>query len=172
MFSSMFLGMVQVALTHQPLESFSMLWAVLIDYILGLLSSPHVLLAMVSNFVLDNCGFPIRGLSFPLSMLGVGLSSVLWTVRCCPTVPLGNCVCCLLSFPCFGTVDCFHHSLWVWVADIPWFGCCCWVVLATLGPRTTLCCLVDLSCAHLLFGIIPGCICLLHRVGKGLFCCV
>jgi len=61
--------------------------------------------------------------------------------------------------------------LWSWVAEVPWFGCCCWIVLATLGPRTTLCCLVDLSGAHLLFGISPGCLCLLHRTVKGLLCC-
>ena len=31
---------------------------------------------------------------------------------------------------------------------------CCWVVLATLGPRTTLSCLVDLNCVSILVGIV------------------
>ena len=54
---------------------------------------PCVLLAVVLKFVLGHCGFPIRGLSFPLSMLGVGFSFV-WDCVSCPAVTLRNCVCC------------------------------------------------------------------------------
>ena len=40
-------------------------------------------------------------------------------------------------------------SFWVVVYASTFLGCCR-VVLATLGPRTTLSCLVDLSCVHLI----------------------
>ena len=50
------------------------------DCVLGLLSSPRALLAVVSKFVLGQCGLPIRWLCVPLSTLGVGFFFVLWTV--------------------------------------------------------------------------------------------
>ena len=87
-------------------------------FVLGLLSSPRALLAVVSKFVLGHCGLPIHWLCSPLSMLGVGFSFV-WDCVSCLAVTWRNCVCCgmlisnlLAEFPCFGTVDCCYHSLW------------------------------------------------------------
>ena len=60
-----------------------------------------------------------------------------------------------------GLLPPFHCE--VGAVDLPWVGLLCiqepfwvcyWVVLAILGPRTTLSCLVDLSCVHLLFGVV------------------
>ena len=69
------------------------------------------------------------------------------------------------SFPSSSTMD--YFSLWVWAVDSPWFwvaswllrhqtsfGYCCWVVLAMLGPRTTLECGWTWTVLHLLFGIV------------------
>ena len=49
-------------------------------FVLGLLSFPCTLLAVVSKFILGQCGLPIRWLCVPLSTLGVGFFFVLWTV--------------------------------------------------------------------------------------------
>ena len=67
----------------------------------------------------------------------------------------------LAEFPCFGTVDCCYHSLCVVAAGVPWFWGCSRVVLAMVGPRTIMCFLVGLSCAHR-FAASQGC--------EGLFC--
>ena len=56
------------------------------------------------------------------------------------------------------------------VAEVPLFG----LLLSCFGHaraknNSELSC--GLSCVPLLFGIVPGCLCLLHRAVKGLFCC-
>ena len=100
---------------------------------------PCVLLAVVFNFVLSHCGFPIRGLSF--CVLGLCIVAIVFTLK------LGYCCC------------------------FPGLGCCGWAVLATLGPKPTLGCPLDLSCDPPLFGAVPCCLWLLHRAVKGLFGC-
>ena len=80
---------------------------------------------------------------------------------------------CWLSFPCFGTVDCCYHSLCVWVAEVPWFT----LLLSCFGHaraknNSELPSGLEL-CFTCWLGLSPvGCLCLLHRAVKGLFCCV
>ena len=87
-------------------------------------------LCVMGGWLLAGCWLPQPLAEFPMVMLGV-------------------------LFP-------IHYGLWIvasfikglWLLMYPGFGCCCWVVLAMLGPRTTLIPLIELSWVHLFVGVV------------------
>ena len=136
----------------------------LTDFVLGLWSS--------LRFV--GCGIQIRfgplWVANPLAMFSsvhAGSWLLLYFVDC---VMLSNRyigeLCVLLAeFSLFWNCGLFPSSIGsLWLLLYPGFGCCCRVVLATLGPRTNMSCLVGLICAHHLFVIIPSRLCFFIRL--------
>ena len=113
---------------------------------------------------------------FPV--LGLCIAAIVFIVSCDCWLPHS-----LAEFPMamLGILFITHCGLWI-VVIVSLCVCGCWstlvlgcsrVVLATVGPRTTLCCLVGWSCVHRLFGIIPGHLCFftgLRRVVLLLVC--
>ena len=89
---------------------------------------PHVFVGCGVQLCLGHCVFVVSHFllwsvfEFPMTMLGV-----LFLIHCGLWI-----------------VASFIEGLWLMM--YPRFGCCYWVVLATLGPRTTLSCLVVWSC--------------------------
>ena len=91
---------------------------------------------------------------------------LLWSVSVFSSIHARSCLLLVLR-PWIVAIT--HFELWLLLN--PGLGCC-WVVLATLGPRTTLSCLVSWAMFTLWLGLSTGHVCLLHKAVKRLFCCV